>query len=1275
MRTKFGGLNTVSGELALPKDDSPSLLNVDFDIGGSVRKRNGTLTLFQDEVTPNPVFVSSYVTLAGYEFIISKFNTKLRVLDLQNDVVTKLWERDNVFKSANSLPFSIPLDDNFNLLVCEKQAPIQVRFEEVSAVATVDGSIVITVGDSWVNTFTDCVVYVDNVRVARTVGYAAGDITVTSASIAIGAVVYVCTFSWQWWAESLIWFGDNFYQRQSRFGVSNEDIHVQVPNSIVTDEIPDSERYGVFAYINDAFDNPYTYKSDNQPEISLEYSFSDGSNYTPSPETFTSPSKFFITFGDISNSNIRTFTDKNVSGNQITILKHKLKDFDIINVSNTEGDLPVNLLDSSSYFVKEINEDVIELYSDALLASIVTIGARNTKNFTDLALDYTDNFVAITAHGFVDTQPIRFTSTNTLPIGINETTTYYVKTVSVNAFEIYFDQNLRKRVIFVYRTELFFDNTVAAGDILNIPQHNLFTGDAVRVKTNNGTLPATLNATSVYYVLVLTANAIKLYSDSALTTVVPNYHGPGVGDIFLYLDGGVHSVIADGLETTLERVAYDSVSFLRLRQLRFNNKKGVLNANLDVYVGDTEITRSTILTVAPSLQYYTHETESLTPYTGTTTLQQFVSFTASTPIGVRKDEYVTLINTETKWCGTAALNTMYNFDNGSYVPAYGLGDYANYDEGLFPTFGALYQSRLCLAGVGASLLVSGVYDRIIEDAPYRYFQVTDDLSNPVLDPFLIRVPFSQSDTVLAMKQWQQFLFVFTRTSTYKTSLDQNSQFSSSTPTLNLTANVGCIGRDGVETTESTMFFLSENGVFDLGIVAQNEYRASEISLPIRNIVKDFGADSKIVYDTFNNKLYVYNERLMVYFTDQKVWSEYQAVLPWDISSFLFWREFVLLCCKNLCDFQLTRTEYEKYIDFAKEFTSGEVYVQPCSTSIPSYVGVNVYESPIVMTPILEEQDVHVLQNGTRIVYGEDWYKLSDNQIYVNNPVDGLLRFFYRLRDTFNGAVVFKDEEAFPLNNVSLGLVLPNNICTYAPYNGNVVGDGTTAGGGVDGAGLGGGTDSTGFSKDIGLPTIFLGRSAESIASDLRAFISISTTYTDASTYSVAFSDTTGYTSFVATGVSSAIEEASFTDGITSAAVTTSASDKNIPEGAFRLDASLVSAGITDNATTCVILIEVWSKTPTIPLNRLALFVGVDPNGTFANTADASQSFTLGDGNPGNRTITGTLQPNGLYKGLTNIGLSFPLGVGNLIYSASSMYIPETVDTYPNIVYVGGILVP
>lgn len=1257
MKKKFGGLNTLSGSLALPEDDSPSLLNVDFDISGSVKKRKGTVTVYKDSATLNPVFAAKFVTLLGKEFIVSKYDLTLRVLDLIGNTAEVVWSKANVFRDVSLTPYSIPLDNNIDLLLCEKHAPIQVRFQELREVVTTAGtSINLNVGTEWVNTYVDAVVYVNGARVTASLSYSVGVLTVSSVTLSLGDVVYVCTFSWQWWAEALIWYGDSFYQRVSRFGASDEDKHVQIPNSIATDEIPNSSNFGIFAFRSDTYGETYVLKADNQPQISLDYSFSDGSSYTPSPKAYTNPSKFYITFGDITNVNERTFTDKDITGNQIKILKHKLKSFDIISFRNTEGDVPVGTTEGTSYYVKYINDDVIELYTDVALTTVVTLSARNSKSFTDVAVDYSNNSIAITSHGFSTGQPIRFTSTGTPPIPISENTTYYAKSLTANSFEVYFDLNLRKKVLFVNRTELFFNSTNVSGDILTISQHNLFDGDSIRFRTANGTLPGTINSTSVFYVRVLTASAIKVYSDAALTTVVPNYTGL-TGDVFLYLDGGTHQVIADGLTTTVERVAYDAVSFIRLRQLRFNNDTGVLNANLNVFVGDQLATRNTTLSASgTSPSYYTHTSESLTPYTLTALKQKFVSFTAETPIGVPKDTFITLVNTERKWCGSAALNTKYAFNNGSYVPAYGLGDYANYDAGEFPTFGSLYQSRLCLGGIGALVIISGVYDKLVKDAPYMYFQITDDLSNPTLDPFSIRIPFPQSDAVRAMKQWQQYLFIFTRSSTFKTTLDANNLFSANVPNLTLTANIGCISREGVDITENTMYFISDSGVYDMGVVLQNEYRASEVSVPVRNLLQKFTSNAKISYDAFNNKVYVYDGRLLVFFTDARVWSEYAAVLPWDITSFVPWVDSMLMCCKTLCDFQIIKTEFERYIDFAKQFSSGEVYVQSCVVTFNTYSGVNVYESQLPLSPILSEQDVTVLVNGSRIVFGVDWFKLPNGLINIVNPVDGEARLFFRVLDTYIGAVVLRDNVEISLDGGSLGLVSPTNVCMSIPYNGDV--------------GSGEEDVTTGeLPQDKGMPIDYLPLPAASLAAQVRSYVSLTVTYQDATTYTVNLTDYSTRQDLIDFGtIPPDIEYATFTDGFTTLTVKGNSFDSSIREGCF-----IVELQITKPAASYTALMESWAVIPSIPLNRLILFIGEDADGAFANTSDSFLLFTISGGNPANRSVTGVLQPNGLYKAaLASVSVlngNIPSRTLRLLYS------PIAVPVAPNIVYIGGVLQP
>jgi len=1221
MKREFGGLNIISGSLSLPEKDSPSLLNVDFDISGAVKKRKGTLTIYKDSATLNPVFVSRFVTILGFEFIISKYDNILRVLDLVDDVSTVVWSKVNVFRDVTLTPFSVPLDDNINLLLCEKHAPIQVRFQEFrQSVVTAGTTIDINVGVEWVNTFVDTIVYVNGKRRTATRAYSAGVLTLTAITLLAGDSVYVCTFSWQWWAEALIWFGDSFYQRVSRFGSSPEDIHVKIPNSIVTDEIPDATRYGVFAYQTDAFGRQYAFKSNNQPQISLDYSFSDGASYTPSAETFTSPSRFFVTFGDITSENERTFSDKDVTANQITILKHKYESFDIISFRNTEGDVPNGTVEGSSYFVKKISDDIIELYSNVALTTIVPLTARNTRAFTDLAVDYTDNFIAITAHGFISGQPIRFTSSGNLPVGLSENTTYYASALNVNAFSIFFDQKLRKKVIFVYRTELFFNATNVSGSILNIPQHNLFTGDAVRVKTTNGTLPATLNATSVYYVLALTAGAIRLYSDSTLLTIVANYTGL-VGDIFLYLDGGVHNAVADGLTTTVLRVAYDAVSFIRLRQLRFNGESGLTVANLSVFVDGVLATRNnTLLESAITPSYYTHETESLTPYIGTTTRQKFISFSADTPIGVDKDSLVELINTQTSWCGIAALSSKFNFDNGSYVPAYGFGDYADYLTGVFPTFGALYQNRLCLSGLDTTVLISGVYDRVVEDAPYRYFQITDDLENPLLDPFRIRIPFSQSDSVTAMRQWQQFLFIFTRSEVFKTSLDGNGQFNSSTPSTTLAASVGCISREGVATTESTIYFVSDSGVFDLAVAVQNEYRASEISLPIREIVKKLTRRTKIVYDSFNNKLYIYDERLLVYFTDIKAWTEYRAILPWDITSLVSWRDATILCCKLLCDFQMVKTEYEKYVDFAKRFVGGEsVYMQPVISTTPTFASVNRYLCHTPFLPDRSIEDVLVKLNSVALQFGTEWYKLEDNYIYVVSPIVGTLSFTALYDDTFYGVVEILDNVLVPLTNTSLGIANPVSVCAE-------------------------------------LFVIY--------------YTTMTVNYLDGTTFTATNADYSTRAALVASGtVPANTEVITKTDGNTVLRTTSRATDPTFDAGELRIEAYTTKA-----FTSWVVNVEAWSSAAPIEISRTSEL--------YARTVGEQFNYTLA-GNPSNALRVAALQPNGLFRSNVSISRTFQAG-GNafVVDRLEAFTVPKVSDitlntglTVTNWKCISGLCVP
>jgi hypothetical protein len=1202
MKNKFGGLNLLSGSTVLPVDDSPSLLNVDFDISGAVQKRKGTVTVFKDTASAYPVSLDSFITQLGKQFFACKSGFELRVLDLVGDESTLIWNKTSVFRDLFLLPHAVALEDNTVLFLTKRHAPIQLRILEYEiSVPTTVTSLILKVGKEWVNSYVDAVCYIDGVKTAVSKSFSVDTVTLTSVTFNENSKVYLITFNWQWWAESLIWYGDSFYQRVSRFGASDEDRHIQLPTSITADEIPSNTRYGIFAYYSEKFNELYTYKSDNQPKISLEYSFSDGSNYVPSTTAFTSPSKFYITFGEITNVNERTFTDRDVTGNQIKILKHKLKSFDIISFRNTEGAVPIGTVSGNYYYVKRITDDVIELYSDAALTTIITLSARNTKAFTDVAIDYKGIFLAITAHGFATGQPIRFTSTDTLPIPLSENNTYYAKSLTVNSFEVYFDLNLRKKVVFVNRVELYFNVAAITATNITISQHNLFDGDPIRFKTNNGTLPATVNSTTVYYVKVLTTSAIQVFYDIALTSIVPNYSG-ALGDLFIYVDGGTHSAIADGLTTTVERVAYDSVSLIRLRQLRFNRDTGVLPVNLQVLVDDVEATRNTLGTASvAALAYYTHSAESSTPDL-TAGMQKFVSFSAKTPIGVDKDVLVTLVNTETKWCGTAALPNKFNFDNGSYVPAYGIGDYADYLNGEFPVFGALYQNRLCLCGVGSPFVVSAVYDKLIKGSPYRYFQITDDLSNQLLDPFKVRIPLDRSDNTTAVQQWQQYLFVFTNTATYRTILDSNGQFNANVNSLLLSANVGCLSKDCVVATESTLMFLSNGGVYDMSIILQNEYRASEVSVAIRPEVKKFTSAALMLYDNFNKKLFLYDGRLFVYYTDSKVWSEWGASIGWNITAMTTSANAAVFCCKALCDFQIIKTEFSKFVDFAKVFVGGSaVLVEPCLKNIPSYLGVSKYKSPVYFINDSTVEDLLVRLNLVPLRYNTDWFKLDDGFIQVVSPVNGTLYFSPVLDESFYGVVGYEDNVKMSLSDTSLGVIEPANVCTEK------------------------------FTVCYAL---------------------LQVNYADLTTFSITGADYTSYADLVSLGTLPVdVEPISKNDGFTFFNSFSRVNDTTLRISELRVVADTTGKPFTSWSLN----IELWSTSSPIEFNRA--FV------RFINDGVIPFTYSLTNGNPADRTTLGILQPNGLYKGVVTVTINFNAqNEAHLttVYNANSVPLKPTI---------------
>lgn len=60
----------------------------------------------------------------------------------------------------------------------------------------------------------------------------------------------------------------------------------------------------------------------------------------------------------------------------------------------------------------------------------------NTQTFINGDVDTSTDTITITSHGFTDGQSVRFTSSNTLPTGINQNVTYYILNSTINTFQL-----------------------------------------------------------------------------------------------------------------------------------------------------------------------------------------------------------------------------------------------------------------------------------------------------------------------------------------------------------------------------------------------------------------------------------------------------------------------------------------------------------------------------------------------------------------------------------------------------------------------------------------------------------------------------------------------------------------------------------------------------------------------------------------------------------------------------------------------------------------------
>ena len=1001
----FGGLNTYASETNLPVNQSPLCLNVDFNVNGIVSKRKGTkIVLKEDE---GPVYSTHFTSNSGRQYVVARVGTRLKIYRPIGGRFELLRNYADVFPDVPVEDFSfvhIPGEEQKVLMLQKNSNPVQWVLREFDTTRTrIDAnSSIIRESVEKYSTYQQNTWFYDldkeQLSEATTVTTGADFIIVASpANLDLFPDAVVINMSWQWCAESLYWEGQNFYNVLTRNPLSQ---HVALPPKLISDN--DNKRdYSIWAAIDSEYGNFYDKRA--RPLLAYQYSLSDGADFNPREDKtdVINPSPFFLTFGRADREIEIPFTQESllVAQDRILLPEHGLYNRDIVFIEGTDGEMS-GITPGTSYFVRRINANVIELYTDADLTTQVVLAKNDIiATLRGYSVNYITDELIVPAHGYTVgsiTRVVFEPLDNFLPEPLSETEGYYLFAIDANRFEVYYDSNATIRLAFSRPRRYFFEDTQvnAADDTLTFVNHLVFDGD-IAYFTNN--VPTGLTANTEYYLEANTPNILSIYANRDLTGLV-NITGT-TGDFYMNLSGGRFVVREDAGEFILRKDAFIKAAVLRFRELRFNNGTGIRGADLDVYVNGELWTQNTDPDTPLENSYYLYSRNGYVIVENDTTTAFRIGFNATEQVGLAITDEVVLVNKETRFTGDGALQRLYG--SRGYAPYYGLGFYANYYEGDFPTCGDVIQGRLALSGFSTQpgqVAVSAV-GPIVDDEYLNYFQVTDDLDGILTDPLDAYLP--DATAITAVRTWERSLFVFGRFKTFRL-YGAEGIFAPQQVVQDTIAHHGCVNARSTAVTSNALFFLSDDGVFDVRPLLESNYDAAEISKNVRNkFFKDNTRNGWLGYDSATYKLYVginqfdneeNSDSLLVFATQIGAWSEYasfyrfRTYMSMPYIDQIQGKKFVL-SEKTPCFFDFLQMEYDEYIDRTFANNTGSVEATPNFASYPTYAGTLDYPVREFLAPIPVD-DINVYLNEELVT---NWTKVKDNIIrFSSDPGNGTM---------------------------------------------------------------------------------------------------------------------------------------------------------------------------------------------------------------------------------------------------------------------------------------------
>ena len=438
--------------------------------------------------------------------------------------------------------------------------------------------------------------------------------------------------------------------------------------------------------------------------------------------------------------------------------------------------------------------------------------------------------------------------------------------------------------------------------------------------------------------------------------------------------------------------------------------------------------------------------------------------------------------------GSGAKNTTAfarRYDDGYAWAVFGLSAFCDYKRASFPRTATLWGGRLVLAGFPYNPLAVAVSSIGDVNDPGNYFTdfQMDFNTGADYEAYETMLNGGADDTITCCREFQNQLFVWTRYKLFRI-VPESRPLEVGMATV---AQVGCVNSGSACIADRTLFFLSQNGVF--AVIPTDDaagYTVQEASIKIRNRMTEYRPNLEgtawIMYDHVKSDLYVglsdgnWVDRcnnLYVMNVLRNSWTEYTNASGCNFfttggyvqypSSTQSWPSVIGWSDRDAVDSYVTTGggyflfEEQSTADWHMDFSGG---VATYSTGNGTWKGVefvtqankleydpslwSFYRQAFRPISVLDVEDVQVFLNGTKLTFGQDFFKTergtivlgilpnAGNVLRIESIIPGSKRYPVAMR--VNGEVIDPDLYTVTVDTVKKRyLITPTTMPVFADY--------------------------------------------------------------------------------------------------------------------------------------------------------------------------------------------------------------------------------------------------